>query len=310
MITNSSSSGGSSTVLDKELTFIQFISSEELKESKTIGYDLEKKAAKAIGLSATHHMDKTLLVFGLPGTGVKGFVETLFWELKEKHHVPIYVIHLSCESMILVNETEKTIRDLDMQIGQKLRTNIEKGNFVVFFVERPEALSSKLQNFQRSKSMVTAWLSYLLKRIGDRVLTVITSDDPSSISPPLIRSVIAPIYLRHLDLGSLSNILCEMLSRTNCHKVAEYLYHDVEKNCFKLVSAEVVKAVERAKTMAEDLESLPVEKLSPLIRQHIYPCYPFKYVDDYEKRNENFVSYSRDFVIDYWSKKLDELQNI
>jgi hypothetical protein len=305
MIQASSTSGVETPVFDKEPTFVRFVSPEQLAMTNVIGYDMQKRAAVAVGLHALPYGEKRLLVFGLPGSGVRRFVENVLWELNEKYATHVFLIDLSCENLILASDIEKTIRSISRRIEEELERNIRKGNSIVFLVERPESFSSKFQNFQSNKRAAILWLSFFLRKVYDKTLIICTSDDPSSIDALVLRTFNIPIYLRHLNLESLTQILATTLKRRDYSEIAKYLYDDVEKNHFKLVSAEVVKAIERASDL---IESIPIDQAAKCIRRHIYPCYPSTYVDDYEERNESLISHFSTFVLNCWSKRMEELE--
>ena len=313
MIEYSSASGVYPMLLDKKPPSIRIVPPGKLRKTESIGYATQKEAAVAAGLEASRYGDKRILVFGFPGCGAKGFVEAVLRRLENRLRAFSMLLtsaFLSCEELIVEPEFEKTLKNVQKSMDDLMKQSVKDGHFVVLIIKRPDALSSKIRNFQQRKERVTHWLSSFLGKHYGKILMVCMSDDPSCVHTSLISNFKMPLYLKHLDLESTKTIFEAKLSRKDRFEIAERLYYSVEKDGFKVVSAEVVKAIDRATTLVKDFDDLSIEEAAEYIKRRIYPCYPSTDVADYENRNKELISYSEGFVSDYWPRKLKEFQDL
>jgi len=308
MVSEHAHSGGVAMTFAKETPVLRFLSPGKLRPT-SIGYDLEKKAAIGIGLdSFLYGSCNRILVFGLAGSGMSGFVEYVLQELTTKYSVPIDPIELNCENIILENEMSKTIRDVQKRTDEAFQRNAKDGTLSILIIEKPEALSSEIENFLASKTVAKPWLSLFLRRSYSRTLIFFTSDDPSKMDLSLSQFAKIPIYLSPLDLKSLQEIFKGKLKRQDSGSIAEYLHKAVEDDGFRLVSAEVVKATEKAMQEVKDFNDLSIGVAAASVRERIFPCYPIEEVEAYERRNADWISHARNFVLAYWPSKLEELR--
>jgi hypothetical protein len=297
---DSKSHGEIDTVIDDAAIWCP-ISPEEYSKSELLGYDLQKKVALSIALDASAGGERRVLVFGLPGSGVGTFPNAVLGELKRKYGVTFSLFRLKCEDLVLY-ERKKAIDVLDRVWGWL--DSEKKEHPTALFIERPEALSQRFENFYGSKGTATFWLSGFLERRFEKTLLFLTSDDPSMVELSLIRSFEIPIYMKFLDRESLIDTFKDCLGREDSSKIAGQLYKEVTGAGFKLVSAEVVKACKEV-IESERFNKLRTDQAVNFIKDYIFPSYSKEYIEMYEERNKTLISLWHDHVIDYWTKRLN-----
>lgn len=271
-----------------EAPYVTLYHPEQLPETVFHGYKSNIESALSIGLSVAETGEERAIVFGLPGTGVGTFPYAVLWMLKERHNTPFSLIYLSCENMILESDIEESIEKLNMLIEEELMENEKEKTRTAFFIERPEVLSSEFKDFYGNKAVVSLWLSRFLRKRYTRTLMFCTSDDPSRIKQHLRNAFYLPIYLRYLDSQAITILLREVLSRKDYGKIAERLYNSTDKEGFKLVAAEVIKACKLVEEI-EGFNEMSVTQATRLLRDHIFPCYPLEYLKNYESKNIDLI---------------------
>jgi SpoVK/Ycf46/Vps4 family AAA+-type ATPase len=173
-----------------------------------------------------------------------------------------------------------------------LWSSSNENHLTVLLIEKLDSLTSKINNFQRNKTILGLWLYSVLKQNYERTLIVCTSNNPSDIDDKLLRLFRVPLYLEHLNLESIKKIFLTKLKRKDSEQVAENLYRVVDKDGFKLVSAEVIKAIDRAITSA-GFETASTNDAAMIIRQYIRPCYHSEVIKAYEASNKDLIEYSK-----------------
>lgn len=285
-----------------DIAFIRYTPPNEIPKTELFGYDSQKKAAISLALDVSRGGEKRVFVFGLPGSGAGNFPYAVLWELKN-YNVHFSLIHLICENIILVNNRKKVIKTLEEELEKRLLTDAKKREPIALFIERPEALSQKFQNFHGNKAMVTSWLSSFLSRKFDKTLLLSTSDDPSNVDLSLIKLFDIPIYLRILSLEAIQSIFKAYLKRPDYLKIAEEFHKKMKRFEFRFVSAEIVKASQEV-THEKGYDDLTARQVAERIKSHIFPCYHSKFVESYEKRNEVLMDPSHIRVLNDWAQKL------
>lgn len=294
-------SGGSPVLLDKETPFVQLLLPEAIDENESVGYEIQQNAMTSIALEAARYGEKRVIVFGKPGTGAIGFVKTALLRLKRQSNVESRVLKLVCQRVWVEPEIEKILGAIEEKLNEASSWTNDENHLMVLLIEKLDSLTSKINNYQKNKAIFGFWLYSILKQSYNRTLIVCTSDDPSAIDDRLLRLFKLPLYLEHLNLQSIKRIFKTKMPRKDSEQVAETLYRAVDKDGFKLVSAEVVKAIDRATTLA-DFGTVSTNEAARIIRGFIRPCYPSEVIKAYEECNKDLINYSKSFILRYWAK--------
>lgn len=290
-------------MVPKSLAGVRLLLPKEIPETELYGYDLEVNAGLGIALSVIEGGERRVLVFGLPGSGVGAFPRAIAWKLNSAYQMPFSLLHVACEEIILEFKAREVITSL-IQWQKKIES---RGNMIIH-LQRPEALTPKFENFHGTKAFANLWLSSFLGRRYNKILLFCTTDNPKDVDFSLLRSFKTPIYLKPADLASLSVIIKSILKRGDYDRIAGRLYRYMENANFKLVSAEVVNACRDIAASVENIKDLPVDKVVSLLKDRVFPCYPSRHVKEYEEINARLISFSTDFVVGYWSKKLEDYE--
>lgn len=284
----------------KSGTSVVVVPFDRLPPVGMIGYEKQKKAALAMALSVWKGGEKRIVVFGLPGSGTRLFPRAVQREL-ENSGVRASLIQLRCDDFLLDDDAEAMASKVN-EIEHMIEKNASERILSLLVIGNPEALGPEYENFQNRKQLATRELGNLLRKRYERTIVFCASDDPSKVDPSILESFEYPIYLRYLDLDSLAAILGKGLGRADSSKMAEKLYGELtDKRRFNLVSAEIVKAITNALKENPEIQNLPLEKATQLIRDHVFPCYPEVTVNSYEKENRSLIVKS-EIVVEQWSK--------
>ncbi len=282
----------------KHASAVGFASSPRLPQVGIAGYNMHKKAALAIALNVLKGGEKRVMAFGLPGSGVQRFPHAVISDLQRKLGIQVFLIHISCDKLILNRKISKVMEETSRKISQVIEKNADEKGLAFILIDNPEALSYTYENFYEAKRMIIPWLSSILERKFDRTVVFCTSDDPSIVESSIISSFEYPIYLRYLDIDSLVSVVRAYLNgREDARQIAAKLYEEMEiERKMKLVSAEVIKALQISVAVSPEVKTSQTEVAANIIRGHVWPCYPEEYVKDYEKENGTYISRSEDTV--------------
>jgi hypothetical protein len=306
MPTNQETIGASLALLKN--TSVSFAKSPELPQVGFIGYNMHKMATLAIGLNALKGGEKRILAFGLPGSGVQRFPHAAISDMQRKLNIRVSLVYISCPELILSKKIAEVLDSTSQKMSEAIEKNVAERGLVFVLIDNPEALSCEYENFYENKKLLVSWLTSVVGRKYDRTVLFCTSDDPSKVEENIIGSFDYPIYLRYLDIDSLVTVIKKYLEkREDAQEIASKLYSEMEnERKMKLVSAEVIKALQMTISVAPNIETCSTEQAVTAIRDHIWPCYPEEYVKEYEERNSSFVSCSED-TVKRWASVLNDV---
>lgn len=242
----------------------------ELKDTKFIGYDDQFTVAASFILDVLEKkselLQKSLLIFGVPGNGKTFFPKALVPRLKEKSDLSFNLLRIICDYVPMHIPASVTIAELMDCINESLRFEP-----ILVYFDEVDLLCPHMDQVSPKQSPYSAWMRRLLRddrlRTKDIVLMGVTNN-PTSIDLSVKRNFGTLVYFEPTPFEVIKEIIKAELDGyvKKPDEIADKYISGYQSLKMRPMGAEVTTACRILKASHPNLNSMSLNQIVSILK--------------------------------------------
>lgn len=273
----------------------------EIPDEKLIGYNLQKDANLALGLTSVDILPCLVLFFGIPGTGKSISPFDLANSLNRAFGVGFSMLHVKCDKVFT---SRSTTRDIIEELGR--RVDYIRNNYPTILVfDEIDAFSAPISETKTERAAtLTWWLRDYCEDLPDKTFTIGTTNYPLRMDFSVWRRFRSISYFGLTPSDVIAKIIKKNfgMSLTDCREVTKFLIRELDKSNFVPLGSDVAKACEQKKLLHGDLRHISNEKLGKDLAD-LFPGSPRHFVEKYRETYHDHILRANS-QMSWWRKEL------